>query len=93
MAYLSSTSTAPNVPVLEGQSIAGRRQWSYSSTHISSDISAADFFTDGKLLGLKVGDSLIHHTSSGGIITSHTVLAVGATRTDLSVGTTIGLGA
>ena len=93
MAYLSSTSSAPNTPVLEGQSIAGRREWSYTSTHISSDVAFANFFTAGAFLGMKVGDRLIHHTSTGGIITSHTVLVVGATQVDLSVGTTVGLGA
>ena len=93
MAYLSSTSSAPNTPNLVSQSIAGVGEWHYSSTHISSDVSFANFITDGATLGLKVGDKLIHHTSSGGIITSHTILAVGATRTALSVGTTIGLAA
>ena len=91
MAYLSSTSTSPNVPQLRSQAITGSRTWDFSSPHISSDVSAANFISDGARLGLRVGDQLIHHTSSGGIITGNTVLAVGATRTDLSVGTTIGL--
>ena len=92
MAYAGTTSTSPNPPVLQSQSITGQRVWHYTSTHISSDISAANFFTDGQELGFKVGDQLIHHTSTGGIITSHSVLVVGATTTDISVGTTIGLG-
>jgi hypothetical protein len=92
MAYLSSTSTSPNVPVLQTQGIAGVRTWHYVSTHISSDIEAVNFFTDGLELGFKVGDQVIHHTSTGGIITSHSVLVVGSTTTDISVGTTIGLG-
>lgn len=92
MAYAGTTSTSPNPPRLVGQGITGYRSWIYVSTHISSDITAVNFFTDGKNLGMKVADGLIHVTSTGGIITSHSVLAVGATTTDLSVGTTIGLG-
>lgn len=92
MAYAGTTSTSPNPPILQAQQIAGPRTWVYKSTHISSDISAANFFTDGLELGMKVGDQLLHYTSTGGIITSHSVLVVGATTTDISVGTTIGLG-
>ena len=95
MAYLSSTSTAPNVPALMSPGVRGTavpRTWVYSSTHISSDIEAANFFTDGKALGMKVGDQLIHTGSTTYVMTSHTVVAVGSTTTDLGVGTTIGLG-
>ena len=92
MAYAGTTSTSPNLPILQAQAIASHRSWVYVSTHISSDISAVNFFTDGKKLGFKVGDQLMHQTSTGGIITSHSVLVVGSTTTDISVGTTIGLG-
>ncbi len=97
MAYISSTSTSANPPKMLLQSMGstfggGWRQWVYVSTHISSDVSAVNFFTDGKDLGMGVGDQLVHVTSTGGIITSHSVLVVGATTTDVSVGTTIGLG-
>lgn len=100
MAYAGSTaaSTLANPPVLVTQGIARAaspritpRTWIYVSTHISSDVSAANFFTDGLELGMKVNDQLLHYTSTGGIITSHTVLVVGSTTTDLGVGTTIGL--
>jgi hypothetical protein len=93
MAYLGTTSTAPSVPRCVTQGITGLRTWHYTSTHISSDVSEANFFTDGLALGMKVGDQLMHFTSTGGIITSHTVLVVGSTTTDVSVGTTLGLGA
>lgn len=97
MAYAGTTSTSPNTPKMLLQSIGstfggGWRQWVYVSTHISSDVSFVNFFTDGKILGMKVADQLIHVTSTGGIITSHSVLVVGSTTTDISVGTTIGLG-
>jgi len=68
------------------------RQWIYVSTHISSDIEAANFFTDGKNLGMQIGDQLVHVGSTTYVMTSHTVVAVGSTTTDLGVGTTIGLG-
>ena len=98
MAYLGTTSTAPNVPHLVTQGISAGaavgqpRQWIYVSTHISSDIEAANFFTDGQKLGFRVGDMLMHVESTVYLITSHAVVAVGATTTDLGVGTTIGLG-
>lgn len=107
MAYQGTTSTSPNVPQLVTQGIAfssssvtgsvgisrgGPRTWVYTSTHISSDIEAVNFFTDGKALGLQVGDLLIHTNSTTFVITGHTVVAVGSTTTDLGTGSTIGLG-
>lgn len=104
MAYAGTTSTSPNVPKLVTQEIAavstsrtnnegGPRVWHYRSTHISSDIEAANFFTDGQYLGFRTGDLLIHMGSTTYVVTSHTVITVGATTTDIGVGTTIGLGA
>lgn len=97
MAYVGTTSTAANPPKMVMQTMGstfggGWRQWVYVSTHISSDLNDANFFTDAVELGMQVADGLIHVTSTGGIITSHSVLVVGATTTDVSVGTTIGLG-
>jgi len=92
MAYAGTTSTSPNAPRCVSQGIVGTKTWFYDSTHVSSDVEAANFFTDGLELGMAVGDMLIHK-STAGIITSHTILTVSATGTDLSVGTTIGLGA
>lgn len=96
MAYLSSTTTSPNVPSMVTQVIGstvggGWRQWVYVSTHISSDIEAVNFFTDAQDLGMTVADQLIHVTSTGGIITSHSVTVVGSTTTQVSTGSTIGL--
>ena len=93
MAYQGSTASSSlvNVPRMVSQAIGGARSWTYTSTHISSDIEAVNFFTDGLNLGMKAADQLLHYTSTGGIITSHSVLVVGATTTDISVGTTIGL--
>lgn len=106
MAYQGTTSTSPNPPFLVTQTLAYSssnvtgsttpkgvpRTWSYASTHISSDIEAVNFFTDGEALGMKVGDYLVHRDPNF-VLTSHAVIAVGSTTTDLGVGTTIGLGA
>ena len=51
MAYLSSTSTSPNVPIMLYQPMASLRTWFYSSTHISSDLEEPNFFNDGQELG------------------------------------------
>jgi hypothetical protein len=107
MAYLSSTTTSPNVPQLVEQGISvaqssgstvqtfggAPRTWIYVSTHISSDIEEANFFTDGQELGFRLGDNLVHVGSTTWLMTSHSVVAVGSTTSDLGVGTTIGLGA
>lgn len=105
MAYMGTTTTAPNVPSLVVQSVfaggatdptnnAGPpRTWVYRSTHISSDIEEANFFVDGKLLGFRTGDVLVHTGSTTYVVTSHTIITVGTTTCDLGVGTTIGLGA
>lgn len=103
MAYAGTTSTAPNVPYVRSQGIVGNGNWVYVSTHISSDIEVANFFTDGKKLGMQPGDMLTHVSVSSypvastaavsGVVTMHQVLVVGSTTTDLGVGTTVGLGA
>ena len=91
MAYLSSTSTSPNVPIMSFQPVAGPKTWVYSSTHVSSDIEAAHFFTDGLNLGMGLADALLHYPSSDSteVATAHMVIAVGATTTEVSVGTTL----
>ena len=91
MAYMSSTSTAPNVPIISHQiGLTGRLSWAYASTHISSDIEEPNFFTDGELLGFKLRNIFYHYpsTDSTGVATAHTVITVGATTTEISVGST-----
>lgn len=45
----------------------GVQTWRYISTNLTTDLNAAGFFTDGKLLGMQVGDILIatEYTSAG----------------------------
>ncbi len=106
MAYLGTTSTAPNVPFLVTQGIAfsssnitgtagvtrgAPRVWNYASTHDSSDIAGVNFFTDGQKLGFAVGDILWHVSlGSSAVVTSHRCVAVGSTTTDFGAGTVIG---
>jgi hypothetical protein len=107
MAYLSSTTTSPNVPYLVTQGIAFSssnvtgsatqtgipRTWYYNSTHLSTDIGSVNFFTDAVDLGFKVGDLVIHtEQQSSGLTTAHRVLVVGSTTTDCGAGTTVGAG-
>ena len=99
MAYQGTTSTSPNVPNVIAQGITRGstntyvpRSWIYNSTHISSDVSAVNFFTDGNELGMRLGDTLIAVESTTYIATMHTCVAVGSTTTDFSVGTTVSSG-
>jgi hypothetical protein len=45
----------------------GIQQWAYISTNLSTDLTAVGFFTDGKQLGMQVGDLLLNvqYTSAG----------------------------
>lgn len=104
MAYLSSTSTAPNPPALVDQQIARSssnvtgtagvyfgipREWYYASTHGATEVVAANFFTDGRALGMRVGD-IVNVYGSTFAVTCHRVIADGTTTIQLSAGTIIG---
>lgn len=82
-------STATN-----NQHLQGGQLWFYSSTNLSTDILAANFFTDGKALGMKPGDIVIGNqfSSAGssvqtficsvtGVSTSGATLSTGASLT------------
>jgi len=45
----------------------GGQLWFYSSTNLTTDITAAGFFTDGKALGMKPGDVVLgnQYSSAG----------------------------
>lgn len=105
MAYLSSTSTAPNTPSLFVQAIARPsssvtgstlpgaggvpRQWQYSSTHGATAVQAANFFTDGNALGMRTGDVLFVYGSTFGV-TTHMVIDHGATSFQVSAPVVVG---
>jgi len=88
MAYSGTTSTAPNVPFNVWSGIPRMNMWVYVSTHISSDVEAPNFFTDGNTLGMKVGDAFLSVGTTTYLIQSHAVVAVGSTTTQLSTGST-----
>ena len=92
MAYGST-----NPPVLLGdQPIAGAKQWGYTSTHTRVVAAASQFITNGKVLGMKVGDNVyIHETdtsndSSDIVRTSfHRVTQVSSSSVTMNVGAVI----
>lgn len=74
MAYSTS-----NPPECIAQGIAGPSLWSYTHTDIHTDVDAADYFTNGDALGLKVGDVMLVSKSDATIGTTiHYVSAVTA---------------
>lgn len=46
---------------------AGMQRWQYISTNLTTDLTSAGFFIDGKLLGMQVGDVMdaVSYTSAG----------------------------
>ena|SRR5690348_18393767 len=59
--------------------------WQYISTNLTTDLTAAGFFTDGKQLGMQVGDIMmaVQYTSAG----SSFILTIGVlTTTNSSAG-------
>ena len=46
--------TAPSVPGGQGGAL-----WTYSSTNLTTDLTAAGFVSDGKALGMRPGDFLL----------------------------------
>lgn len=75
MAYSTS-----NPPMLQIPSIGNKpAQWVYSSTHGSTAVGAAGFFTNGKDLGMKVNDVLITIQTTGTVPVLGMVSAVSTT--------------
>lgn len=90
MAYLGSTSSSPNFPALAYGVLSGPQEWRYASTHVSSDLSFANFFADGVALGMKLGDRLIHVGSTTILMSVHVVDTIGSTGgVAVSTGSTI----
>jgi hypothetical protein len=88
MAYAPFNSTGtPNPFRLEdSQPIAGQRKWQYVSTHTQATVGTSDFWSDGKDLGAKVGDTVTVIGSTTYVRSEHSVTAVGSTYTSLSAG-------
>ena len=61
MAYSTSTPPALLVPSFGGKASI----WTYDSTHIISEVTtAAGFFSNGKALGMRVGDQLFGNSTA-----------------------------
>ena len=89
-----------NPPLLTGdQPIAGPQNWFYTSTHLATTVAASAHFTNGKDLGMRIGDMVTNfQTDTSGInsasqvilVTSHMVTRVAATSMNMSTGVKLG---
>lgn len=81
-------STAANNP--NGPGGGGCSLWGYSSTNLTTDLTAANFFSDGFYLGMKAGDLIQGNqfTSLGSsVITFHgSIVSVSTAGASLSTG-------
>ena len=74
MAYSTS-----NPPVRVAQTMGGNSIWYYTGTTADSDVDAADFFSNGDALGMKVGDVLFTvQTDASYLVSLMSVTAVTA---------------
>jgi len=86
---LAQTNTVNSTSVANGGSV-----WSYTSTNLTTDLTASNFFTDAKDLGMRNGDILISATYSTESSTDHILVigmitGVSTSGANLSTGGTI----
>jgi hypothetical protein len=75
MAYATSNPPKMMIAPVGG----GQRWWAYESTDVHTDVDAADYFSNGSALGMKVNDLVIVTKTSATIgATLHVVTAVTA---------------
>lgn len=96
MTYAPYSSTSPNVPMLtHTQPINSQRQWLYVSTHDRVVVVSSTHITDGRALGMKVGDLVQIGLSTAAdansatdisVVSEHFVRIVGSTYVTLSAG-------
>jgi hypothetical protein len=73
MAYVT---TNPPAKIAQGVG-SSPSLWVYSSTDVHTDVDAADYFSDGHKLGMKVGDFVLVNKSTATVgATLHSVSAV-----------------
>lgn len=98
----STNGSSANVPFLVTQGIASSgvgstaastagkgmppKEWSYNSTHTQAEVAAAGFITDGRQLGMSLGDNLLARGMTTFVLSNHTVQAVSSTGVSLSAG-------
>jgi len=61
-------------------------QWHYKSTHTQAEVAAAGFITDARVLGMKIGDSVLVMGSTTMVISHHVVNALSSTGATISAG-------
>ena len=83
MAY--STSNPPNM-ITTGVG-SGPAMWVYASTDAHTDVDAANYFTNGRGLGMAVNDLVFVIDTDAPTATMHVVTAVGAAAASISVAT------
>lgn len=80
--------TTPGAPGGQGGAL-----WFYSSTNMTTDIVASNFFSDGKQLGMRPGDMVIgvQFSSAGSSVTSFqgAITGVSSNGASLSTGSLI----
>lgn len=100
MAYSGSTaaSSVNNPPApLKGVLTRGttaltgqnHQVWTYSSTNLTTDLVASNFFTDGYQLGMRPGDIVIgsQYTSAGSSVIAFTSVVASVTTSGASLST------
>lgn len=85
MSYSGSTASSPNPPICITPNISGgpmnstsvysrsRQCWFYNTSDGTTNLSDAGYFTDGKALGMRVGDMLMAVCASTESSTGHLV--------------------
>jgi hypothetical protein len=87
--YLSTQgSTAANNP--NGPGGGGGGLWFYASTNLTTDLTAANFFSDGFYLGMRAGDVVmgVQYSSLGSTVTTFqgAIVSVSTAGASLSTG-------
>jgi hypothetical protein len=77
-------STAPASPSNQGGGL-----WYYSSTNLTTDIVASNFFSDGYYLGMRPGDAVfgVQFTSAGSSVTTFFGAVTGVSTSGASLST------
>lgn len=77
-------STAPAAPGGQGGGL-----WFYSSTNLTTDLTATNFFSDGKALGMRPGDAVygVQFTSAGSSVTTFMGAITGVSTLGASLST------
>jgi hypothetical protein len=98
MSYAGSTAAIPNPPMSVSQPLTRGSStlvsnkpglWLYSSTNLTTDLTAANFFSDGWYLGMRPGDIILgnQYTSAGSSVVTFVASVTSVTTAGASVST------